>query len=127
MKFVDLFAGLAASIWPYLNSGTSVFACDISEGLRDLYQINFGMRPVGDIRDFPMEGVPSTTSSVGFRASPSLKLVPNSVLATPKMGTFSNTLFKFCSIANLDLCSLRTCRTWKSIGMARRGLNYLRL
>lgn len=60
MKFVDLFAGLGGFHLAAANSGAEcVFACEIDEELRDLYQLNFGIRPAGDIRELRPQDIPA--------------------------------------------------------------------
>jgi DNA (cytosine-5)-methyltransferase 1 len=59
MRFVDIFAGLggfhlaAASL-----GGKCVFACEINETLRELYEANFGILPAKDIRNVDPGDVP---------------------------------------------------------------------
>lgn len=59
LRFVDLFAGLGGFHVALSELGHQcVFACEIDEVLRDIYQQNFGMRPAGDIRKVSLNDVP---------------------------------------------------------------------
>lgn len=59
MRFADLFAGLGGFHLAARKVGAEcIFACEIDEGLRDLYERNFGIKPVGDIRQLKSEDVP---------------------------------------------------------------------
>jgi DNA (cytosine-5)-methyltransferase 1 len=60
MRFIDLFAGLGGfHVAARQLGGECVFASEIDERLCDLYQKNFGLRPVGDIRKVKLESVPA--------------------------------------------------------------------
>ena len=59
MKFVDLFAGLGGFHVALQRLGHScVFACELDEGLRQLYTQNFGIQAEGDIREVAVESIP---------------------------------------------------------------------
>ena len=59
-KFVDLFAGLGGfHVGLQKLGGTCVFAAEWQPHLRDLYEVNFGLRPHGDIRDVSPNSVPN--------------------------------------------------------------------
>jgi DNA (cytosine-5)-methyltransferase 1 len=59
MRFVDLFAGLGGFHLALKRLGHEcVFASELDEELRDLYERNFGIRPEGDIRLVPVESIP---------------------------------------------------------------------
>lgn len=60
MKFIDLFAGLGGFHLALSSLGHScVFASELDEGLQDLYERNFGMRPYGDIRKVDVDSIPA--------------------------------------------------------------------
>ncbi len=60
MKFCDLFAGLGGfHLAARKYGGECVFACEIDEGLRELYRRNFGYAPFGDIREINPSSVPN--------------------------------------------------------------------
>lgn len=58
-RFADLFAGLGGfHLAADRLGGSCVFACEIDEGLREIYHKNFGIRPQGDIRGVEPKEVP---------------------------------------------------------------------
>jgi len=60
MLFIDLFAGLGGFNLALSELGHKcVFASEIDETLRSCYRINFGLEPVGDIRNISADKVPS--------------------------------------------------------------------
>ena len=50
MRYIDLFCGLGA-FHQALNEHECVFACDIDEGVREVYEANYDLKPAGDIRE----------------------------------------------------------------------------
>lgn len=60
MKFIDLFAGLGGFHVGLTNLGHEcVFACELDVGLQDVYEKNFGLRPVGDLRQVKNADIPA--------------------------------------------------------------------
>jgi DNA (cytosine-5)-methyltransferase 1 len=60
MRFVDLFAGLGGFHVALERLGhRCVFASDVDENLRKLYEMNFGLSPAGDIRKVAVEEIPA--------------------------------------------------------------------
>jgi DNA (cytosine-5)-methyltransferase 1 len=58
-KFIDLFCGIGGFHRALSNlGGTCVFASDIDKRCQDVYEQNFGIRPVGNIREVRSEDVP---------------------------------------------------------------------
>ncbi|MEJ7745310.1 MAG: DNA (cytosine-5-)-methyltransferase [Luteimonas sp.] len=71
-RFVDLFAGLGGFHLALSRlGGHCVFAAEWQNHLRDLYEINFGLRPEGDIRSVAPEDVPAhDVLAAGFPCQP---------------------------------------------------------
>lgn len=72
MKFIDLFAGLGGFHIALGKLGHEcVFASEIKQSLISLYEDNFGLRPVGDIRAIKAEDIPShDVLCAGFPCQP---------------------------------------------------------
>lgn len=59
LRFIDLFAGLGGFHLALKELGHEcVFASEISEELADLYELNHGLRPSGDIRNIAIDAIP---------------------------------------------------------------------
>lgn len=59
MKFIDLFAGLGGFHIALNRLGHEcVFASELDENLADLYEKNFDLRPLGDIKKIPPASIP---------------------------------------------------------------------
>lgn len=71
-RFIDLFAGLGGFHLALERlGGTCVFAAEWQEHLRDLYEVNFGLRPDGDITKISPKDVPShDVLTAGFPCQP---------------------------------------------------------
>ena len=88
MRFIDLFAGLGGFHLALRRLGhTCVFACEIDETLRNLYEKNFGMRPAGDIRDVDPSEIPEhDILCAGFPCQPFSKAGSQEGLDDPELG-----------------------------------------
>lgn len=71
-KFVDLFAGLGGFHVALANlGGEAVFASEWVESLQDLYEVNHGLRPAGDITKVDPAHVPDhQVLAAGFPCQP---------------------------------------------------------
>ncbi len=88
LRFVDLFAGLGGFHVGLTRHGHQcVFACEIDEELRDIYQANFGIRPSGDIRNVMTSDIPShDILCAGFPCQPYSKAGAQEGRSCPKWG-----------------------------------------
>jgi DNA (cytosine-5)-methyltransferase 1 len=95
LRFIDLFAGLGGFHLAAADLGAEcVFACEIDEELRDLYETNFGFRPEGDIKQINPDDIPAhDLLCAGFPCQPFSKagaqlviapffIVPNAIVET---------------------------------------------
>lgn len=89
MKFIDLFAGLGGFRLALQKLGHQcVFACEIDDTLREVYKLNFGMEPVGDIRGVAEADVPEhDILCAGFPCQPFSKAGSQYGLKDPELGT----------------------------------------
>ena len=71
-KFVDLFAGIGGfHVALQKLGGTCVFAAEWQPHLQDLYEVNFGLRPQGDIKEVTPNSVPDhDVLCAGFPCQP---------------------------------------------------------
>ena len=66
IKFIDLFCGLGAFHTAFNRNNkfqnkvkyTCVLACDINEGVRNIYEENYGIKPEGDINNININTIP---------------------------------------------------------------------
>lgn len=59
LRFIDLFAGLGGFHSALSSLGMEcVFACELENSLRDIYEKNYGLRPEGDIREVNEKDIP---------------------------------------------------------------------
>ena len=72
-----------------------VYACEIDNGLRELYAKNFGIMPEGDIRKISIEDIPShDILCAGFPCQPFSKAGDQQGLDCPKWGNLFNYVLK---------------------------------
>jgi len=72
IRFIDLFSGLGGFHLAASQLGANcVFASEINTDLQDLYETNFGIRPIGDIRKVKLADIPKhDLLCAGFPCSP---------------------------------------------------------
>ncbi|MGE8021507.1 Sau3AI family type II restriction endonuclease [Peribacillus frigoritolerans] len=59
LSFIDLFAGIGGNRLAFEQvGGKCVFCCEIDEKNKETYEVNFGERPHGDIRDINAKSIP---------------------------------------------------------------------
>ncbi len=88
MKFIDLYAGLGGFHLALKRLGHEcVFASEIDNNLRELYKKNFGMDPLGDIRDIKLDEIPKhDILCAGFPCQPFSKAGDQKGLDCPAWG-----------------------------------------
>ncbi len=138
-KFIDLFAGLGGFHLALSRlGGQCVFAAEWQEHLRDLYKVNFGIRPEGDITLISPNDVPfHDVLTAGFPCQPFSKAGDQLGFECTKQGDlFFNVAAilkqkkpRFFILENVpNLLKHDEGRTWKAIqeilGTGSEGLGY---
>jgi len=88
MRFIDLFAGLGGFNLALSKLGHScVFACELDQTLRELYEKNFNIHPAGDIREVEAADIPEhDLLCAGFPCQPFSKAGRQGGLDEPELG-----------------------------------------
>lgn len=88
LRFIDLFAGLGGFHLALKELGHKcVFACEIDDDLASLYELNFGIRPHGDIRKLDINKIPShDILCAGFPCQPFSKAGDQQGFQCPQWG-----------------------------------------
>lgn len=88
MRFADLFAGVGGFHLALKRLGhTCVFASELNEKLRELYEKNFGLKPEGDIREVSIPEIPAhDILCAGFPCQPFSKAGDQQGFECPKWG-----------------------------------------
>lgn len=138
-RFVDLFAGLGGfHLALKALGGKCVFAAEWKEHLRDLYEINFGLRPEGDITKIKARNVPDhDVLTAGFPCQPFSKAGDQLGFECTEQG---NLFFNVAAIIRIkrpkyfilenvpNLLKHDNGRTWERIqqilGHTSKGLGY---
>jgi len=135
MKFIDLFAGLGGFHSALRNLGHEcVFASELDEQLREVYQQNFGLKPEGDIRQIsPKKIPPHDILCAGFPCQPFSKAGEQEGFGCPKWGDLFNYVLSvlechrpsYMLLENVpNLLYHNNGKTWKSILLKLHSLNY---
>lgn len=134
-RFIDLFAGLGGFHQALTALGHQcVFACEIDEDLRNLYEKNFGLRPCGDIRSLDIASIPEhDILCAGFPCQPFSKAGDQQGLECPQWGDLFDYVVKilrahkprYFIIENVpNLVRHRGGETWRTIGNRLRRAGY---
>lgn len=88
LRFIDLFAGLGGFHLALRRLGhRCVFACEVDETLRNLYDLNFGMKAEGDIRELDVADIPPhDILCAGFPCQPFSKAGSQEGFRYPEVG-----------------------------------------
>jgi DNA (cytosine-5)-methyltransferase 1 len=135
LTFVDLFAGLGGFHIALSRFGfQGVFASEIDEGLQELYERNFGLKPAGDIRAVKPVTVPAhDILCAGFPCQPFSKAGSQQGFACPQWGDLFDRVLKivrahhpkYLMIENVpNLEKHDDGRTWRRIESRLRSEGY---
>ena len=96
LRYIDLFAGLGGFHIALRSLGhTCVFASEIDEGLAKIYEKNFGLKPVGDIRKIPVKKIPKhDVLCAGSPCQPFSKAGEQQGFECPKWGDLFNYIIR---------------------------------
>lgn len=88
MRFIDLFAGLGGFHQALTRLGhTCVLASELDEELRTVYELNFDLKPVGDIKGIDLGSLPQhDIACAGFPCQPYSKAGDQQGMDCPKWG-----------------------------------------
>ncbi|MDY0036638.1 MAG: DNA (cytosine-5-)-methyltransferase [Zoogloea oleivorans] len=136
-RFIDLFAGLGGfHIALKRLGGTCVFAAEWQEHLRDLYEVNHGIRPAGDITKVKLDDIPEhEVLTAGFPCQPFSKAGEQLGFECTKQGGLFFEVEKILQARKPSLFILENVpnllkhddgRTWKKIQkiLGAEGLGY---
>lgn len=95
-RFADCFAGLGGFHTALSRLGHEcVFACELDEELRNIYEHNYGIKPFGDIRKVKTEDVPEhDILCAGFPCQPFSLAGKKKGAACPKSGKLIEDVFR---------------------------------
>ena len=136
MKFIDLFAGLGGFHLALNELGHEcVFACEIKENLSELYETNFGIKPVRDIRKIDIKQIPShDILCAGFPCQPFSKAGSQKGLEDEKNGNLFDIIIEILRYHNPEYIILENVRnilnhnykkTWNYIETSLSDLGYI--
>ena len=105
LRFIDLFAGLGGFHLALQDLGHfCVFASEINEDLRTLYQTNYGIKCEGDINKINIKDIPThDIICAGFPCQPFSKAGKQNGLGDLNNGNFFNRIMK---IVNYHIMTL---------------------
>jgi DNA (cytosine-5)-methyltransferase 1 len=138
MRFIDLFAGLGGFHLALKQLGhTCVFASEINEELRELYEKNFGIKPEGNIRNVDIAKIPMhDILCAGFPCQPFSKAGQQDGLDDQELGELYRYILevvkqhhpKYLILENVPNFEMHDERqTWKQIRglLVQNGYNVL--
>lgn len=134
-RFADVFAGLGGFHLAAAGlGGECVFACEIDEDLREVYQQNFGLEPRADIRDLDPSSVPDhELLCAGFPCQPFSKAGGQSGWGDKVRGTVFWNIVEILKLRRPKLVLLENVahfvrhdhgNTYQKVRKALEGLGY---
>lgn len=135
MRFIDLFAGLGGFHQALDDlGGECVFASELNQDLAQLYELNFGIRPKGDIREVDVDEIPDhDILCAGFPCQPFSKAGDQKGLECPQWGDLIDYVIeilrvkapRFFIIENVpNLIRHNGGKTWSDICSRMADLGY---
>lgn len=135
MKFVDLFAGLGGFHIALRRLGHEcVFACELDETLRKVYEQNFKLMPAGDIRHVHANQVPThDVLCAGFPCQPFSKAGRQLGFDCPSWGDLFDHVVRILRVRRPPYIILENVphlakhdegRTWEKVKRTLEGLGY---
>lgn len=135
MRFVDLFAGLGGFHIALANLGHEcVMASEIDPELAQLYEMNFGLKPVGDVREVDVHDVPEhDILCAGFPCQPFSKAGGQKGLECPQWGDLIDYVIRILAYRQPDLFLIENVpnlvrhddgKTWAKIKLRIKSAGY---
>lgn len=136
LRFVDAFAGLGGFHTALSSLGHEcVFACEIDEELRAIYERNYGLRPAGDIREVRADEVPAhDIFCAGFPCQPFSLAGKKKGAQCPESGKLIDDVFRIVAhhrpphvfLENVpNVMTIADGRFWRYIRRGFRKLGYV--
>ena len=115
-KFIDLFCGIGGfhSALRQLD-GKCVFACDIDSKCRDIYALNYGMMPYGDITQIDFNTIPPHDILTGGFPCQSFSSAGNKRGMTDPRGNLFNYIIQILTVCRPKIAILENVKHIKSI------------
>ncbi|WOJ88396.1 DNA (cytosine-5-)-methyltransferase [Methylocapsa polymorpha] len=134
LRFIDLFAGLGGFHQALTRLGHEcVFASELDPALAELYELNFGVKPAGDIRGAYSKVPPHDILCAGFPCQPFSKAGDQLGFECPQWGDLFEYVVKilkkhkpaYLLIENVpNLMRHDDGKTWRNIENRLRSLGY---
>jgi DNA (cytosine-5)-methyltransferase 1 len=94
VRYIDLFAGIGGMRLAFEPYGECVFSCEWDKKAQDMYEMNFGERPFGDIRYVSGWDIPDHDILIGaFPCQPFSNVHPNNLPLEELFNGIKDTLF----------------------------------
>lgn len=114
-RFIDLFCGLGAFHTAFAGDMDCVFACDIDEGVRKIYEANYGLKPAGDIRAVDVINIPAfDVLCAGFPCQPFSIAGNQEGFADAEKGNLFFEILRIIDAKGPSLCVLENVKNMKT-------------